>query len=97
MIFYRYQINYKTRNIKRKINQTIKEYKISKGENMKIRIKWKNLCLSIIFIICILLVLNDLIKITFYQGTLTFYGAITLILLLITIDIVGEYLYDEMH
>lgn len=64
---------------------------------MKKRIKWGNLCLSIIFIICSLIVINDLIKIIFYQATLTYFGTITSLLSSIIINITGEYLYDEMQ
>lgn len=63
----------------------------------KIRIKWGNVGVLVMFIICSLLLINDFITIATSTASLTYYGVITEILALIVMDLCGEYLYDEMQ
>lgn len=63
----------------------------------KIRIKWGNIGVLVMFIICSLLLINDFITIATSTASLTYYGVITEILALIVMDLCGEYLYDEMQ
>ncbi len=63
----------------------------------KIRIKWGNVGVLAMFIICNLLVISDFITLVTSRASLTYYGAVTGILALIIIDFCGEYLYDEMQ
>lgn len=63
----------------------------------KIRIKWGNVGVLVMFIICSLLLINDFITIATSTASLTYYGVITEILALIVMDFCGEYLYDEMQ
>lgn len=63
----------------------------------KKRIKWGNIGILAMFIICSLIVINDFITIATSKAILTYYGVITEILALIVMDFCGEYLYDEMQ
>jgi len=63
----------------------------------KRRIKWENIGVLVMFIICSLLVINDFIILATSTACLTYYGAITLILALVVMSFCGEYLYDEMQ
>ena len=63
----------------------------------KIRIKWGNVGVLVMFMICSLLLINDFITIATSTASLTYYGVITEILALIVMDLCGEYLYDEMQ
>lgn len=63
----------------------------------KIRMKWGNIGVLVMFIICSLLLINDFITIATSTASLTYYGVITEILALIVMDLCGEYLYDEMQ
>lgn len=63
----------------------------------KTRIKWGNVGVLVMFIICCLLVINTFITLATGIASLTYYGVITTILALITIKITGEYLYNEMQ
>lgn len=63
----------------------------------KRRIKWGNIGVLAMFIICGLLVINDFIILATSTASLTYYGAITLILALVVMSFCGEYLYDEMQ
>ena len=63
----------------------------------KIRIKWGNIGVLVMFIICSLLLINDFITIATSTASLTYYGVITEILALIVMDFCGDYLYDEMQ
>ena len=63
----------------------------------KRRIKWGNIGVLAMFLICCLLVINDFIILATSTASLTYYGAITGILALIVMDFCGEYLYDEMQ
>ena len=63
----------------------------------KIRMKWGNVGVLVMFIICSLLLINDFITIATSTASLTYYGVITEILALIVMDFCGEYLYDEMQ
>ena len=63
----------------------------------KRRIKWGNIGVLAMFIICGLLVINDFIILATSTASLTYYGAITLILALIVMSFCGEYLYEEMQ
>ena len=63
----------------------------------KIRIKWGNVGVLVMFIICSLLLINDFITIATSTASLTYYGVITEILALIVMDFCGDYLYDEMQ
>ncbi len=63
----------------------------------KIRMKWGNIGVLVMFMICSLLLINDFITIATSTASLTYYGVITEILALIVMDLCGEYLYDEMQ
>lgn len=63
----------------------------------KRRIKWGNVGVLAMFIICSLLVISDFITLATSTVSLTYYGAITGILALIVMSFCGEYLYDEMQ
>lgn len=63
----------------------------------KKRIKWGNIGILAMFIICSLLAITDFITLATSTASLTYYGAITGILALIVMDFCGEYLYDEMQ
>lgn len=63
----------------------------------KARIKWGNFGILAIFIICSLLAISDFITLATGTASLTYYGAITGILVLIVMCITGDYLYDEMQ
>ena len=63
----------------------------------KIRIKWGNVGVLVMFVICSLLLINDFITIATSTASLTYYGVITEILALIVMDFCGDYLYDEMQ
>lgn len=63
----------------------------------KIRMKWGNVGVLVMFVICSLLLINDFITIATSTASLTYYGVITEILALIVMDFCGEYLYDEMQ
>lgn len=63
----------------------------------KIRMKWGNIGVLVMFVICSLLLINDFITIATSTASLTYYGVITEILALIVMDFCGEYLYDEMQ
>ena len=59
--------------------------------------KWGNIGVLVMFMICSLLLINDFITIATSTASLTYYGVITEILALIVMDLCGEYLYDEMQ
>lgn len=63
----------------------------------KRRIKWGNIGVLAMFIICSVLVISDLITLATSLASLTYYGAVTEILALIVMSFCGEYLYDEMQ
>lgn len=63
----------------------------------KAGIKWGNVGVLVMFVICSLLLINDFITIATSTASLTYYGVITEILALIVMDFCGEYLYDEMQ
>ena len=63
----------------------------------KIRMKWGNIGVLVMFMICSLLLINDFITIATSTASLTYYGVITEILALIVMDFCGDYLYDEMQ
>jgi len=63
----------------------------------RIKIKWGNVGVLAMFIICNLLVISDFITLATSLASLTYYGAVTGILALVLIKITGDYLYDEMQ
>lgn len=63
----------------------------------KRRIKWGNIGVLAMFIVCSLLVISDFITLATSTASLTYYGATTLILALVVMSFCGEYLYDEMQ
>ena len=63
----------------------------------KKRIKWGNIGVLAMFIVCGLLVMSDCITLATSTASFTLYGAITGILALGVMDLCGEYLYDEMQ
>lgn len=63
----------------------------------KKRIKWGNVGVLAMFIVCTLLIVSDFITLATSMASLTYYGAVTGILALIVMDFCGEYLIDEMQ
>lgn len=63
----------------------------------KIRIKWVNVGILAMFIVCSLLVISDFITLVTSRASFTYYGAITGILASIIIDFCVEYLSYEMQ
>ncbi len=61
------------------------------------RIKWGNLGLIFMTIICSLLIISDFITLATSTASLTYYGAITGILALIVMDFCVEELIDEIQ
>ena len=63
----------------------------------RVKIKWGNIGIFWLFIVCLGLVISDFITIAMSLASFTFYGATTGILALVIMSITGEYLYNEMN